>query len=55
MADAGADTPVPARGGDRRGPERRQADAPFAGGDRRAGERRWGEDRRATARLPLNP
>jgi hypothetical protein len=55
MADAGAHTPKPVLGGDRRGTERRETDVPFTGGDRRAGERRSGSDRRATARLPLNP
>lgn len=37
----------PERGGDRRGPDRRQGPAPFAGPDRREGDRRSGADRRA--------
>ena len=52
MANAGADDSKP-RGGERRGPDRRTADAPFAGGDRRGDQRRSGEDRREKARTRL--
>jgi hypothetical protein len=55
MANTGKQDDQTPRAADRRGDDRRIAQAPFEGAERRAGDRRSGRDRRMEARTRLQP